>query len=612
MMRNILFIILIHLSTPLLMFPQETPGQDWLEEAEQQFAKNKDTTLVLLNKAIKWSEANNDTVVYYESNLQKAYLLKNIGNKSEAMKLAQTLLKKTRKDENKRYEAQSLKTLGEISRSEASLDAALSYLFGALEIYRGIQDKKGIAETFNRLSASYYELSDYKKARQYADSSLSISKAIADSALLGSNYEILGSIYSYQGLRKGLDYFHKAREIYQEHAPNDVPNVLTNIMLHYERKGNYERAIKLGKRAFELANKQGTKDYIEYTAFRLHKAYKEINDYENALKYIQIHVDTKVDQYKQTKEDLASFYRHRFEARKKQHQIELQRKRIQQEETKQKYYLAGIGALLLFLTGGSIAYIKIVRKNKTMQVQKEKIEDQQNKILKQNKELQSTNQQLVKVNQLKQDMTDMLVHDLKNPLNIVVNLAENRYVKYAGNIMHNLIMNMLDVNKYEEDTLTPELAVCNLSEIVSSAVEQVQFPLEDKNLSLKNDIPDDVYVHADEKLMTRVFVNLLTNAIKYSKKHMPVIISNGKQIHREVNRFIEISVTDSGTGISEDDKNKIFDRYYGEKQNSGQLSATGLGLAFCKMAVEAHNGTIDVESEKGKYSRFYFTLPMSC
>lgn len=612
MMRNILFIILIHLSTPLLMFSQKTPGQDWLEEAEQQFAKNKDTTLVLLNKAIKWSEANNDTVVYYESNLQKAYLLKNIGNKSEAMKLAQTLLKKTRKDENKRYEAQSLKTLGEISRSEASLDAALSYLFGALEIYRGIQDKKGIAETFNRLSASYYELSDYKNARQYADSSLRISKAIADSALLGSNYEILGSIYSYQGLRKGLDYFHKAREIYQEHAPNDVPNVLTNIMLHYERKGNYERAIKLGKRAFELANKQGTKDYIEYTAFRLHKAYKEINDYENALKYMQIHVDTKVDQYKQTKEDLASFYRHRFEARKKQHQIELQRKRIQQEETKQKYYLAGIGALLLFLTGGSIAYIKIVRKNKTMQVQKEKIEDQQNKILKQNEELQSTNQQLVKVNQLKQDMTGMLVHDLKNPLNIVVNLAENRYVKYAGNIMHNLIMNMLDVNKYEEDTLTPELAVCNLSEIVSSAVEQVQFPLEDKNLSLKNDIPDDVYVHADEKLMTRVFVNLLTNAIKYSKKHMPVIISNGKQIHREVNRFIEISVTDYGTGISEDDKNKIFDRYYGEKQNSGQLSATGLGLAFCKMAVEAHNGTIDVESEKEKYSRFYFTLPMSC
>ena len=176
--------------------------------------------------------------------------------------------------------------------------------------------------------------------------------------------------------------------------------------------------------------------------------------------------------------------------------------------------------------------------------------------------------------------------------------------------MYNLVMNMLDLNRYEEDTLTPHLAECNLNQLISGAVEQVQLFIERKELTLQNNIPDDIYVQADENLITRVFVNLLTNAIKHSKKNMPVVLSFERQIQKQGHIFIEISVTDYGTGISEEHKNKIFDRYYGDHQNSQQLNATGLGLAFCKMAVETHNGTIDVESEKGEYARFYFTLPM--
>ena len=468
-----------------------------------------------------------------------------------------------------------------------------------------------MAETYNRLAATYYELSDNKKARLYADSSQIISKAIADSSLLASNYEILGAIYSAHRSDRALYYLQKAKEIYQEHAPNDVPNVLTNIMLYYERRGNYPRAIELGERALEMAQRHGSKDHIENTSLRLNDAYKESGDYKNALKYLQIHVDTKVDQYNQTRNDLVSFYQQRFEAEKKQHQIEMQKRRLQQKEIQQKYYLAGMGALLLFLAGGAFAYLKIVRKNKTMQLQKEKIEEQQEEIMRQNETLHSTNQRLARANQLKQDMTDMLIHDLKNPLNIVVNLAEKRLVKSAGHTMNNLVMNMLDVNKYEEDKLNPQLAECNLNGLISGAVEQVQLFLEKKGLALQNEIPDDVYVHVDDKLITRVFVNLLTNAIKHSRENMPVVLSNGKQIHKNGNSFIEISVTDYGTGISEEYKNKIFDRYFGDNQNSQQLTGTGLGLAFCKMAVEIHNGTIGVESELEKYTRFYFTLPMN-
>ncbi|MFP4621907.1 MAG: ATP-binding protein [Bacteroidales bacterium] len=609
-MKNIILAILIQLFLPLWVFSQESSGKQLLEKAGEHFAENKDSALVFVNRAIRQAKANNDTTTYYESNLLKTYLLKNTGSKTEALKLARKMRNEARRNQDKIYEGKYLKMLGEINRSIASLEASLSFFSEALKTFRNIQDEKGIAETYNRLAATYYELSDFNKARQYADSSLHFSKTIADSSLLGSNYEILGAIYSYKRSDKGLYYLQKARDIYQTHAPNDIPNVLTNIMLHYERKGEYEKAIELGKQALKLSRKLDAEDHIENTSMRLHAAYKEKGDYKNALKYLQIHLNTKVNLYNQTRNDLVSFYHQRFEAEKKQHQIEMQKRRLQQEETQQKYYLAGMGVLLLFLAGGAFAYVKIIRKNKTMRIQKEKIEEQQAKIMKQNEALQSTNQELERANRLKQDMTDMLVHDLKNPLNIVVNLAEKRLVKSAGHTMNNLVMNMLDVNKYEEDTLTPELAECNLNRLISGAVEQVQFFLERKELTLENNIPDDIYVHADEKLITRVFVNLLTNAIKHSEENMPVVLSLGEQIHKQGNSFIEVLVTDYGTGISEEHKNKIFDRYFGGKINSHQLTGTGLGLAFCKMAVEIHNGTIGVESELEKYSRFYFTLPM--
>ncbi len=609
-MKSIIFAILIQLFLPLWGFSQESPGKQLLEKAEEHFSENKDSALIFVNRAIRQAKANNDTTTYYESNLLKTYLLKNTGSKTEALKLARKMRNEARRNRDKIYEGKYLKMLGEINRSIASLEASLSFLSEALKTFRNIQDEKGIAETYNRLAATCYERSDYKKARQYADSSLHFSKAIGDSSLLGSNYEILGAMYSYKRSDKGLYYLQKARKIYQTHAPGDIPNVLTNIMLHYERKGEYEKAIELGKKALKLARKQGAGDHIENTSMRLHAAFKEKGDYKNALEYLQIYVNTKVDQYNQTRNDLVSFYHQRFEAEKKQHQIEMQKRRLQQEETQQKYYLAGMGALLLFLAGGAFAYVKIARKNKTMQIQNEKIEAQQAEIMKKNKTLQSTNQNLKRANRLKQDMTDMLVHDLKNPLNIVVNLAEKPLVQSAGHTMNNLVMNMLDVNKYEEDTLTPELAECNLNRLINGAVEQMQYFLERKELTLKNDIPDDVYVHADKQLIKRVFVNLLTNAIKYSREDQPVVLSLGNQITQQENSFIEISVTDYGIGISEAYKNKIFDRYFGDNQNSQQLTGTGLGLAFCKMAVEIHNGTIGVESEEGKYSRFYFTLPL--
>ena len=610
-MKAIIFLILIQLFLPLWAVPGEFSGNPLLEKAEEQFAENKDSALVLVNKAIRQSKSTNDTTSYFESNLLKTYLLKNTGSKTAAMTLARKMLSEARKNQVKVYEGKYLKMLGEINRSIASLDASLSFLSEALKTFRNIQDEKGMAETYNRMAATYYELSDYRKARQYADSSQLISKAIVDSSLLGSNYEILGAIYSANRSDRALYYLQKAKEIYQEHAPNDVPNVLTNIMLYYERRGNYPRAIELGEKALEMAQRQGAEDHIENTSLRLHDAYKENGDFKNALKYLQMHVDTKVDQYNQTKNDLVSFYHQRFEAEKKQHQIEMQKKRLQREEAQEKYYLAGIGALLVFLAGGAFAYVKIMRKNKTMQIQKEKIEEQQEEIMRQNETLYSTNQRLAKANQLKQDMTDMLIHDLKNPLNIVVNLAEKRLVKSAGHTMNNLVMNMLDVNKYEEDKLNPQLAECNLNGLISGAGEQVQLFLEKKGLTLQNEIPDDVYVNVDEKLITRVFVNLLTNAIKHSRENMPVVLSPGKQIQKDGNSFIEISVTDYGTGISKEYQNKIFDRYFGDNKNSQQLTGTGLGLAFCKMAVEIHDGTIGVDSELEKYTRFKFTLPVS-
>ncbi len=223
-------------------------------------------------------------------------------------------------------------------------------------------------------------------------------------------------------------------------------------------------------------------------------------------------------------------------------------------------------------------------------------------------ELTKKNNKLIELGTFKHEMISMLAHDLKNSLNIVINMAANKYVKYAGNVMQNLIMNFLDINKSENAQLTLSKGVYDLSGIITDAITQTMLLAEQKSIIIQNKVPRGILVMVDKELILRVIVNLITNAVKYSQVGKGVPIET-TIVEQDKSQWVKVSITDFGDGIKGENLEKVFDKYFSDGRKSGAINATGLGLAFCKMAVEAHLGSIYVKSEKSVFTTFTFTLP---
>jgi signal transduction histidine kinase/ligand-binding sensor domain-containing protein len=284
------------------------------------------------------------------------------------------------------------------------------------------------------------------------------------------------------------------------------------------------------------------------------------------------------------------------------------------------WYRSWWAILIYILFSVAIIYLAMMIYNRRLKRQKEYleliVEERTGEIIEQARELKIINQKLVEMDKFKKGVTSMIVHDLKNPINSIINSSENhtetqlKRIKQTGRQMLNMVLNILDVDKYEDTEIVLNLEPKRLFDLVSKAIGQVLFLSNEKNISILNLIDSELAIRADAEMAERVFVNILTNAIKFTPNNGQIIIDAEPYEQKGIDQFIKIAVTDNGMGIAADKINLVFQKF-GQviAKNSGSVRSTGLGLAYCKMVVEAHGGTIHVESEPGKGSKFWFTLP---
>lgn len=228
-------------------------------------------------------------------------------------------------------------------------------------------------------------------------------------------------------------------------------------------------------------------------------------------------------------------------------------------------------------------------------------------------ELARKNDELELLSRQKDHLASLIVHDLKNPLNAIVNAdieddprAQIKRIKQSGSRMLNMVMDILDVSRAENTGMEINAEHRNVKEIVTHAVDQVRYLAEQRNVKIHTQVESDLGVHADAELMERIFINLFTNAIKFSPAggQFDIVAS------AYGDEWVRVEVVDNGPGILPDVISTIFSRFGQlKKRRSGELRSTGLGLTFCKMAVEAHGGTIGVDSVVDQGSTFWFTLP---
>ena len=235
--------------------------------------------------------------------------------------------------------------------------------------------------------------------------------------------------------------------------------------------------------------------------------------------------------------------------------------------------------------------------------------------------VEQQNAELIRLQRMRDELVHMMVHDLKNPLSGVfsrlqmldhyesANMTEwqRRNIRKAlqsGQMLLNMITTILDVHRMEEGKLALHLEPVSLRELVDQSISEVVGEAEEANVDVPSDIPT---VEIDRSLIRRVLDNLLINAKKYTPRNGEF----GVRVRKGEGDTVVVSVWDTGEGIPKEFHEKIFEKFgQVETQAAGQRIGSGLGLTFCKMAVERHGGTIWVESEVGKGSTFSFTLPV--
>ena len=170
--------------------------------------------------------------------------------------------------------------------------------------------------------------------------------------------------------------------------------------------------------------------------------------------------------------------------------------------------------------------------------------------------------------------------------------------------MSSLIFDMFNIERMEAGSLELEKTAVDVSNLVKSAINNIRSVAEHRDIILSANLPDrDIKVIADEKIIERVLQNLLGNAIKFAPQGGKVRL----QVDIE-NQLLSCSVSDNGLGIPKDQFDRIFERF-GQVRNENAAQDFGIGLAFSKLAVEQHGGTISVENNLDGGSKFTFTLP---
>ena len=236
-------------------------------------------------------------------------------------------------------------------------------------------------------------------------------------------------------------------------------------------------------------------------------------------------------------------------------------------------------------------------------------------------QLAESYRKLKEMERLRDDLTHMIVHDLRTPLTsllsglqtipLIGSLSDLQAEMLAiaeegGQTLLGMINNLLDVEKMEQESVPLDRHPLTAVGLIERAVTQVGMLAQARGLTLIQQAPLDLpSFSGDEDILRRTLVNLLGNAIKFTPSG-GTITASAELVEQEM----LFAVRDTGEGIPPEAFERIFEKFgQVESRIAGRKMSTGLGLTFCKLAVNVHGGRLWLESQPGKGSIFYFTIP---
>ncbi|MCE7995362.1 MAG: tetratricopeptide repeat protein [Roseivirga sp.] len=625
-----------------------------------------DSSLFYATGALELSEDKNYSTGTMDALLELAIANSNIGNFDKAKSLGkQGLSLALEREDNKR--ALSLSSnIGRAYARQGSFHGALFYFRQALDMSDSSTNSNSIANIYNSLGTVYILLKEYELASDHYEKALGSYGEEPDQRSLSMLYNNMGGSYAYQkSWEKALEYYSRALKINEQLAypcleisqvynigeiylelgdldqaavylkrskkladgcENKAANgyILYNLGKLEAALGNDRQAIYYFDKAMNWINDQNSFSDIDQVTKEIYQFYRDRGMLEKALEYLEIHTNAKdsVHALADIQKIAALTSEHEFEKerdilRADQAKAELS---LQNDLTRERFYKNTLIIATTFFVFLAVIYYLSARhrrtSNRILEEQNQLVNEQKQILIEKTDELTRTNQMINKLHEFKEDLTHMIAHDLKNGLNSILALSnkpkdrEMEIIHQNGGQALGLITNMLDVYKFEDAAMNLKIEDSSFNQLLKCAETEVFILLEFNRVRLVTDLDYDIMIPVDQGIVSRVLVNLLTNAIKYS--------APGKEIHIRATFLenengegrIQVELEDQGEGIAENDLPYVFDKYWQSKaRNIKKDISTGLGLTFCKMAVEAHQGSIEVKSDLHQGTTFFITLP---
>ncbi|MEW6170053.1 MAG: ATP-binding protein [Candidatus Omnitrophota bacterium] len=245
------------------------------------------------------------------------------------------------------------------------------------------------------------------------------------------------------------------------------------------------------------------------------------------------------------------------------------------------------------------------------------------KVEERTQELSLALEQIKEVSKRKTSFISAVSHELRTPLTSIKGYASILLTEKLGTIpeaikerlerinrhsdeLTALVNDLLDLSRIESGRVQMNLETINLKDIADSSCELLSHQAKERGIDLRNLIGKNLSaVYVDRSQISRVFINLIGNALKFTPKQGKITLEA-----KEISNNIEVNIADTGIGISEHDAKLIFDEFYRVDNSINEtVKGTGLGLALVKSIIEAHKGKIWVKSKVGSGSTFSFSLP---
>ncbi len=538
--------------------------------------------LRLYHLAMDYAERSNNQAALATSLANVSTIYSRLGEYEESLAMRKRSLKITRKTNDRRLEGQACIGIGRIFQYLDQEDSARYYYQKAYDIAdeMGIRSRK--ARALQNMGSLERDLGNDPEALEYYERALKLRKQGTSQSGLAFLHRSMGKIYIKQGQKeRGLRNLLESFKIGEnEGAITSIAEGAEELSAYYEAEGDVEKAFYYFKRAEEARS-----------------------TLENRLNVTEL--SKLVTRYQSEKEKQSLLLEKAEEEAAFQRQLE-------SEKTVRNLMLAGFAGVLMLAGIYYRFYQAKKRANVRLEEQNRLISEQKDALGLQAEKLRVVNSQMEMLSEFRTGLTQMIAHDMKNPLNAIIGLSDGqptarnvRKIAESGHQMLNLVTNMLEVEKLEETRIKPEVQVVFIDELIQKAKTQVEVLLQAKSILFQSLVPRQIRLMADESIMVRVLVNLFTNAIKYSKSGGLIKVSH--EIMSE--GFLRVSVQDEGPGIAAERLPHVFNKFWqSDQKKSGLAVSTGLGLTFCKLALESHDGRIWVNSEEGQGATFTFEL----